>query len=228
MGGLWGISSVTTSLDNLLQLPGWQERLAEHARTHSLAVHITMTKHGEKELMLYVATDAAQAGADRFVQTATSTLKLTRLQINGLPPKTLAFQQGNLLATRKEVAVICQDISKPGAGNDVSSGISISSSIKTNENDLDYYPPFYFVRSKVYTAWIKMFVADVHRLRVLRGFEGKWSGAGRSLARYFVLTQLRIWCSLLWQSSCQVGAVRRHLSRGHGDVQQADCHVAGA
>lgn len=169
VGGTWGISSVTTSLDNLMQLPDWQAKLRAHAESRSLAVHITMTKHGAKELMVYTAMSEAELGVSQFIRSATGILQLETISDQILPPRTVAYHQRNLLATRKEVAVICQEITKSIASTTDLQRKSAGS----NDNALEYYPPFYFDRSKVYRSWVKLFVADVHRLKILRGFEGE-------------------------------------------------------
>ncbi|CCG85045.1 protein of unknown function [Taphrina deformans PYCC 5710] len=135
--GFWGISSITTSMDELLSMTNWQDDLETHCANRKLDVYMIMvsrpvilaltltnqTKHGEKELLIYLVSNAKKLYYDNFIEKATTEMLLKDWKSLSFKLDNLRiFQQGELSATRKKVASICQSIKPAKQGeNELSS-----------------------------------------------------------------------------------------------------------
>ncbi|ORY74841.1 hypothetical protein BCR37DRAFT_384263 [Protomyces lactucae-debilis] len=113
--GKWGVSSVTTSMDDLAKEADWLQTSSRHAKARSLDIHLVMTKHGPKELMCHVANPAKSSWMDKFLKLATPELQLeswAKEPHSG--PEFYTFQQLNTVYTRKKVAILCQEMLRTG------------------------------------------------------------------------------------------------------------------
>lgn len=76
------------------------------------------TKHGDKELLIHQVDDTKATYVQQFIDLATTELLLKPWKSSGdyQAAPFYAYQQGELSATRKKVAILCQTIAKR-AGN---------------------------------------------------------------------------------------------------------------
>ncbi len=76
-------------------------------------MHMIMTKHGKKELLLQTASQDQTPFFESFMEKATNELKLTPWlhELSGTVSCS-AWQQGELSATRKRVASILYEVAK--------------------------------------------------------------------------------------------------------------------